>query len=165
MIGANIRARRKRRCWSQEHLAGAAGINARTFQRAEEGRGISPETVLAIAAALDVSASDLQRAPDAVSVGGAGSAAPTGVVTLVFTDIQGSTSLWKSRELRGANRSSRAWRPGVAKEPASEHSSLRRGRLKREQGGVAHEPKALNPATHTARSRAASTRFPRATGL
>ncbi len=102
IIGANIRERRKRRCWSQEHLAGASGVNVRTIQRAEEGRGISMETILAISSALDVSVGELQGESDEENPSTArseelraNSKAPTGNVTLVFSDIQGATPLWE----------------------------------------------------------------------
>jgi predicted ATPase/class 3 adenylate cyclase len=105
-VGANIRARRTRRCWSQEHLALAAGVNVRTVQRAEEGKGISMETMLAVAAALDVSVGELQgeraRASDRASevvIAARSTPAPTGKVTLVFGDIQGATPLWEREPL------------------------------------------------------------------
>jgi uncharacterized glyoxalase superfamily protein PhnB/DNA-binding XRE family transcriptional regulator len=51
--GEKIRSLRERKAWTQEHLAGAARISARTVQRAEEGV-MSAETRAAIAGALDV---------------------------------------------------------------------------------------------------------------
>ena len=59
-IASNIRALREHRAWTQEHLAAAAGVDARTIQRAEQGRGISAETLLAVASALEASV-DLLR--------------------------------------------------------------------------------------------------------
>ena len=35
-VGEKIRALRERKAWTQEHLAGAANISARTVQRAME---------------------------------------------------------------------------------------------------------------------------------
>jgi uncharacterized glyoxalase superfamily protein PhnB/DNA-binding XRE family transcriptional regulator len=51
--GDRIRALRERKAWTQEHLAGVAGISPRTVQRAEEG-AMSGETRSALAGALDV---------------------------------------------------------------------------------------------------------------
>ena len=52
--GAKIRRWRDERCWSQEHLADAAGIGLRTVQRIENGDKASRESVMALAAAFDV---------------------------------------------------------------------------------------------------------------
>jgi transcriptional regulator with XRE-family HTH domain len=52
--GELIRTEREKRAWSQEHLAGAAGIGARTVQRIEAGGTASYETVRAISAAFDI---------------------------------------------------------------------------------------------------------------
>src|SRR5438067_4846051 len=52
-IGDRIRRLRDGKVWTQEHLAEAAGISARTVQRAEEGAA-STETLRSLAAALDV---------------------------------------------------------------------------------------------------------------
>lgn len=52
--GAKIRRWREERCWSQEHLADAAGIGLRTVQRIENGDKASRESVMALAAAFDV---------------------------------------------------------------------------------------------------------------
>lgn len=51
---AKIRRWREERCWSQEHLADAAGIGLRTVQRIEKGEQASRESVMALAAAFDV---------------------------------------------------------------------------------------------------------------
>ena len=54
-----IKRLREQRSWSQEHLASAAGLSLRTIQRVEaEGKG-SPETRLALGAALQVDVSKL----------------------------------------------------------------------------------------------------------
>lgn len=56
---AALKALREEKSWSQEHLADAAGLSARTVQRVEaEGRA-SGQTRLALAAALDVPVSRL----------------------------------------------------------------------------------------------------------
>ena len=55
-----IRSEREKRAWSQEHLAGAAGIGARTIQRIEATGVASYESVRAIAAALEIPLSDLR---------------------------------------------------------------------------------------------------------
>jgi len=59
-----IRSEREKRAWSQEHLAGAAGIGARTIQRIEATGIASYESVRAISAALEIAVSAL-RADDA----------------------------------------------------------------------------------------------------
>jgi len=56
-----IRSERERRAWSQEHLAGASGIGARTIQRIEATGVASYESVRAISAALEVPVSRLRR--------------------------------------------------------------------------------------------------------
>ena len=57
--GEVVRSLREQKAWSQEHLAEAAGLSARTVQRVEaEGVG-SSETRLALAAALGVPVSRL----------------------------------------------------------------------------------------------------------
>jgi transcriptional regulator with XRE-family HTH domain len=59
-----IRLEREKRAWSQEHLAAAAGIGARTVQRIEATGIASYESVRAISAALEISVGEL-RADDA----------------------------------------------------------------------------------------------------
>jgi transcriptional regulator with XRE-family HTH domain len=54
MIGDDIRTLREARSWTQAHLAGAAGVSLRTIQRLETVHSCSPETLLALAAALGV---------------------------------------------------------------------------------------------------------------
>lgn len=54
MIGDRIRSLREARAWTQAHLADAAGVSLRTIQRLESVHSCSPETLLALAAALDV---------------------------------------------------------------------------------------------------------------
>lgn len=63
VIAANIRNRREHLAWTQEHLAEAAQLSVRTVQRAEEGRGMSAETLSAIAGALDVPIEELRHEP------------------------------------------------------------------------------------------------------
>jgi transcriptional regulator with XRE-family HTH domain len=58
--GAKVRRWREERCWSQEHLAEAAGIGLRTVQRIENGEAASRESVMALAAAFNVDAMALQ---------------------------------------------------------------------------------------------------------
>ena len=52
--GELVRVLREEKSWSQEHLAGAAGLSARTVQRVESEGVASAETRLALAAALAV---------------------------------------------------------------------------------------------------------------
>ncbi|MDP1526502.1 MAG: helix-turn-helix transcriptional regulator [Rhodocyclaceae bacterium] len=54
-----IRQLREARSWSQEHLAEVAGLSARTVQRIEAEGNASPESRMAIAAALEVTAAEL----------------------------------------------------------------------------------------------------------
>ena len=54
MIGDRIRMLREARAWTQAHLADAAGVSLRTIQRLETVHSCSLETMLALAAALDV---------------------------------------------------------------------------------------------------------------
>lgn len=56
-----IRLEREKRAWSQEHLAGAAGIGVRTIQRIEATGVASYESVRAISAALEIPLSTLRR--------------------------------------------------------------------------------------------------------
>lgn len=66
-----IRQLREARGWSQEHLAEVAGLSARTVQRIESDGNASPESRMALAAALGVDAADLGAPETAVA------AAPT----------------------------------------------------------------------------------------
>jgi transcriptional regulator with XRE-family HTH domain len=60
VIASNIRQHRETLTWTQEQLAQAANISPRTVQRAEEGRGLSAETLLAIAGAMNISVEALR---------------------------------------------------------------------------------------------------------
>jgi transcriptional regulator with XRE-family HTH domain len=53
---------RESRGWSQEHLAGAAGLSVRTVQRAESEGSASRESKMCLAAALGVPHADLELA-------------------------------------------------------------------------------------------------------
>jgi uncharacterized glyoxalase superfamily protein PhnB/DNA-binding XRE family transcriptional regulator len=64
-IGERIRRLRDAKVWTQEHLADAAGVAARTVQRAEEGSA-SAETLRALANALDLPVEELVRAGEQV---------------------------------------------------------------------------------------------------
>ena len=55
-----IRSEREKRAWSQEHLAAAAGIGARTVQRIEATGIASYESVRAISAALEIAVAELR---------------------------------------------------------------------------------------------------------
>ncbi len=63
MLGDKLKALRGARSWSQAHLADAARVNIRTVQRIEAGGPASSETLLSLAAALDVDVAELE--PDA----------------------------------------------------------------------------------------------------
>ncbi len=56
---ARIRELRERNAWTQEDLAGEAGLDARTIQRIERSGAASTRSRRAIAAALDVEPHDL----------------------------------------------------------------------------------------------------------
>jgi transcriptional regulator with XRE-family HTH domain len=58
--GNLIRLEREKRAWSQEHLAGAAGIGVRTIQRIEATGVASYESVRAISAVLGMSVGALR---------------------------------------------------------------------------------------------------------
>jgi len=60
MLADRLKELREARSWSQGHLADAARLNIRTVQRIEAGEPASPETLLSLAAALDVSLSELE---------------------------------------------------------------------------------------------------------
>ncbi len=54
MIGDRIRGLREQRAWTQAHLADASGVSLRTIQRLERLHSCSSETLLSLAAALDI---------------------------------------------------------------------------------------------------------------
>jgi transcriptional regulator with XRE-family HTH domain len=60
MLADRLKTLREGKSWSQAHLADAARVNIRTVQRIEAGEPASHETLLSLAAALDVSLSELE---------------------------------------------------------------------------------------------------------
>jgi transcriptional regulator with XRE-family HTH domain len=60
IVATNIRILREAKPWTQAQLAEAADIAERTVQRAEEGKGLSAETLQAVAGALDVPVDELR---------------------------------------------------------------------------------------------------------
>jgi transcriptional regulator with XRE-family HTH domain len=60
VVATNIRRCREHLAWTQEQLAEASRVNVRTVQRAENGLGMSAETLTALAGALNVSVEDLR---------------------------------------------------------------------------------------------------------
>lgn len=66
---APLRERRLKKAWTQEHLADAAGVGLRTVQRLESGHPARVETLLALAAALDVEAGSLVAPPSSTRAG------------------------------------------------------------------------------------------------
>lgn len=60
-LGRVIRKYREGRNLTQERLAGAAGIDLRTMQRAESGQGIGKENLTAIANAIDLDEEQLLK--------------------------------------------------------------------------------------------------------
>jgi transcriptional regulator with XRE-family HTH domain len=64
-----IKQLREARGWSQEHLAEVAGLSPRTVQRIEAEGNASPESRMALAAALGVAAAELgPSSPAPVSI-------------------------------------------------------------------------------------------------
>lgn len=61
MLGDQIRELREARCWSQAHLAEAAALNVRTVQRIEAGEPCSYETMMSLAAVLDIDVGVLEQ--------------------------------------------------------------------------------------------------------
>ena len=60
MLAGRLKAIREARSWSQGHLADAAQLNVRTVQRIEAGEPASHETLLSLAAALDINIAELE---------------------------------------------------------------------------------------------------------
>lgn len=67
-----LRQLRETRAWSQEQLAEVAGLSVRTVQRAESGGAASPETRMALAAALGMEPADLHGGTDPQAGAGGG---------------------------------------------------------------------------------------------
>jgi transcriptional regulator with XRE-family HTH domain len=63
VIGKNVRRLRLERAWTQETLAQASKVPVRTIQRAEAGKHMQLETLLAFAGAFDVTPEALRTAP------------------------------------------------------------------------------------------------------
>ena len=63
-----IRQHREERCWSQDHLARAAGVSLRTVQRVENGERASSASMMALAAAFDAEVGAITKEPNAVPV-------------------------------------------------------------------------------------------------
>lgn len=59
-VARNLKRFRQILGWTQEHLAEAAGLSARTIQRAESDGELGAETLLALAAVFDISVADIQ---------------------------------------------------------------------------------------------------------
>ena len=51
---------REQKGWTQEHLAHASGMSLRTIQRLEAGKSVSKETIINVAAALDVAMEEIR---------------------------------------------------------------------------------------------------------
>ncbi|MBE1285604.1 MAG: helix-turn-helix domain-containing protein [Rhodobacteraceae bacterium] len=59
-IAMNVRQMRESRGWSQEDLAAAAGLSARTVQRIERGQVPRGDSLQSLAAAFETSVKDLR---------------------------------------------------------------------------------------------------------
>ena len=92
---------REGRGWSQEQLAGAAGISVRTVQRAERDGAASRETKVCLAAALDVPHGDL----DAPAPHGPADTRAAAVPTMFERAL---ATYYQSRQQRAA------WAVGIA---------------------------------------------------
>lgn len=57
---AKVKQLRKLRSWTQEHLAEVSEVSLRTIQRIEKDGACSPESLQALAAVFEISASELQ---------------------------------------------------------------------------------------------------------
>lgn len=77
--GAALRQLREARSWSQQHLAAAAGLGLRTVQRMEAQGSASPDSRLAVAAALNVPVETLSPRPAPAPAAAAGPSAPPAV--------------------------------------------------------------------------------------
>ena len=62
--GETIKRLRTRKSWSQQHLADVCEVNLRTIQRVETMGAAAPETVMALAATLEVDQSALIVDPE-----------------------------------------------------------------------------------------------------
>jgi transcriptional regulator with XRE-family HTH domain len=60
MLGEKLKRLREAKSWGQAHLADAAALNVRTVQRIEAGEPASYETLLSLAAALNVDVAELE---------------------------------------------------------------------------------------------------------
>lgn len=59
ILAGKVKELRKRKAWSQSHLAEAAGLSTRTIQRLERTGNCSYETLLSVAAVFDVDIEEL----------------------------------------------------------------------------------------------------------
>lgn len=62
---ARLQLERKKRAWTQQHLAEVSGLGIRTIQRIEKSGMASPESVQAIASCFELGASELLVLPSA----------------------------------------------------------------------------------------------------
>jgi transcriptional regulator with XRE-family HTH domain len=62
--GLRIRVLRTKKAWSQQQLAESAAVSQRTVQRAEEGRAIQSETLLAIAAVFEIDVGEIDASTE-----------------------------------------------------------------------------------------------------
>ena len=112
--GEAVRKLREAKSWSQEHLASAAGLSARTVQRVEADSIGSAETRLALAAALSVPVATLMvadtppvsnsskwdRIPAAAWVGlGLGATCSLGAIA--YTYVSGAVSIGEAARSAG----------------------------------------------------------------
>lgn len=81
MKGSTIKSLRKTNAWSQAHLAEAAGVSVRTIQRLERTGQCADETLLAVAAALEVDVTVL------TALSGTGSEPASGKLRYLWPEV------------------------------------------------------------------------------
>jgi len=102
-VGNNIRKYRELRHWTQEELAMAAGVDARTVQRAESGHALALESLRAIANAFETPIEALSASPEGLEAKIAEFRRKYSVIDLNLVersnlcDLFGADALWFQR--------------------------------------------------------------------
>jgi transcriptional regulator with XRE-family HTH domain len=90
-IATAIRRQREAQRMTQEHLADAAGVSARTVQRAERGDPLSAEAARALCAVLGLDAAALPPRPATAGTDEGGAVAPAGGLVRLMARLGKST--------------------------------------------------------------------------